>query len=182
MELLNEHYIGQGRQKVVYRHPCDPNLCIKIPKAKPRLLKSLKREIKYLKRHQQKLQFLADYLGEIETNLGKGYLFSLICDHDGAVSKPLESIYSELDGLGEKVASMYQSLLKNKSAVSELEPCNILVKRWENGEYELYIIDGFGNSDFIKVCDFSRTFLKKKLTRKFRGLCELLDLPQSFLD
>ena len=80
-----------------------------------------------------------------------------------------------------KVAKIYETLLREKAAISEFESCNLLVKEMQNGDYELILIDGFGNSDFIKICDYSRHFLKLKLNRKLSEFCKKNSINPSFL-
>ena len=85
-----------------------------------------------------------------------------------------------LANLEEKVEFIFNELVRNKAALSELESCNILVKLKNDRAYDLDIIDGFGNSDFLKICDVSRFFLKRKLVRKFAKFCDQLQLSRVF--
>jgi hypothetical protein len=61
--------------------------------------------------------------------------------------------------------------------VSDLHPGNLLLQKLSANDYQLVMIDGFGNSDFIKICDYSRFFLKKKLIRKFKRMLLQIGLP-----
>jgi len=182
MKITDKDYIGQGRQKVVYRHPENSDLCIKFAKLdKKRSLGAFKREIWYICKHQANIDFINHYRGRLETNLGTGYLFDLIINEDSSISKPLDAYDRKLDGLESKVARIYETLLQEKAPVSEFESCNVLVKEMLNGDYELILIDGLGNSDFIKICDYSRYFLKLKLNRKFSEFCKKHSISPSFL-
>lgn len=182
IHLHNDSLLGQGRQKTVYHHPEDHDLCIKIPKQGCE--HSLKREIKYTSKHQKNLTSVGAYRGSIDTNIGTGYLFDIVRDSDGQISMTLEDFMKadhDESLLLLKVARLHEQLLENKAALSELEPCNILVKKKSASDYTLVIIDGFGNSDFIKICDISRHFLKKKLHRKFSKFCKEAKIPNTFL-
>lgn len=182
LHINNDQLLGQGRQKTVYYHPKDKSLCIKIPK--PGREHSLKREIKYTKKHQQKFQSISAYRGTVDTNLGTGHLFDIVYDFNGKISISLEEFMAndfDQNCLQAKVATFYEQLLEHKAALSELQPCNILVKKEDSNDYDLVIIDGFGNSDFIKVCDISRHLLKKKLHRKFSRFCKETKISNTFL-
>lgn len=177
--LSKEHYLGEGEQKQVFLHPDDEGLCIKFAKKdKRRKAGGLKREIRYTKKFQGVLEFLAKYRGELETNMGKGHLFDLIRNSNGEISATLSSSFRELDQnvLVGKIREIYQTLLKEGAVVSDLHVSNILVQLLGNSDYKLVLIDGFGNSDLIKICDYSRVFLKHKLDRKFTKLCKQMSI------
>ncbi len=179
LKITRENYLGEGEQKEVYIHPEKPELCVKFPKRdKKRKAKGLNREIRYTKQYQDELPFLARYVGFTETDRGRGYLFEVVRNDDGSISKTLSSVRSELDqgDLSDKVEEMYRSLLSARAVVSDLHASNILVQKHEGDSYDLMLIDGFGNSDFIKICDYSQHFLKKKLIRKFTQLCKELQI------
>ena len=182
LHLHRDKLLGKGRQKAVYYHPEDESLCVKIPREG--YAHSLKREIRYIQKHQQKIPFIGAYRGEAETNLGQGYLFDVIRDFDGQISRDLEAFMQseyDRDALADKASLLYELLIENRAPLSELQACNILVRKEEGKNYDLVIIDGFGNSDFIKICDFSRFFLKKKLIRKFTKFCRKTEISPSFL-
>ena len=183
LQISDEHFIGKGRQKSVYLHPDDPSKCVKFPKEKAK--KNLNREIKYTRKHQEQLEFISPYRGVVKTNRGAGFVFDLISDPNGEPSKSLEDWSERSDvpaNLQGKIEVCFHKMLKHKAAVSELEPCNILMKMKDDGDYDLVIIDGFGNSDFIKICDFSAYFLHQKLVRKFAQFCKNMNLSRRFLD
>ena len=184
IEISEDLYIGEGNQKKVYHHPHDEHLCIKIAKpGKPRRLVGLKREIRYTAKYQDNLPFLAKYIQEQDTNMGTGYVFELIKNDNGKVSTPLglyikNKTVSELD---KKVAHIYRLLIQHRAPISDTNPNNFLIQDSQNNSQSLHLVDGFGNSDFIKICDFSKHFLKKKLDRKFSSLCKRLKISSDFI-
>ncbi len=166
-------YIGEGKQKVTYHHPEDPTKCIKVPKKdKKRRLQVVLREIAYVVKFQSRLPFLSPYHGTVETNEGTGYVFDLVCDEDGNTSPTLEEMYAQLDKkiVHDKINQIHQELIKQKGVVSDINPANFLVKRKLNGDYDLILVDGFGNSDAIKICDYVPFMLHNKLERHFERL------------
>ncbi len=183
IEISEEHFLGKGGTKRVYRHPNDSSLCIKFPKEKKRALNGILREIKYLKKYQDRLKFLSPYLGEVQSNLGTGYLYQLAQNEDGSPAVEIRQHLDHLDrkSLYPKVVEIYDQLVKEHAVVSDLQIGNIFVKEKSSDDYDLCLVDGFGNTNFIKICDYSKYFLLKKLHRKFKRLCFKLDLPDDFL-
>lgn len=183
VKIVQKDFLGKGGTKMVYRHPENPDLCIKFPKERRRALHGLLREIKYLKRHQDALPFLAPYLGEIQCDMGTGYLYEVVKNEDGSPSTGIGEHLHRLDKdvLGEKIKIIYQQLVAEHAVVNDLQFNNIFVKEKKSGDYDLCLVDGFGNTDYIKICDYSKFFLLKKLHRKFKKLCRKLEIPHDFL-
>lgn len=181
MNLTSDNFLSEGKFRKVYIHPDDPNLCVKL--GKPLLHKrALKRELYYLKRHQDSLSFITPLRGTVDSNLGLGYIFDLVRNYDGSISDTLENEVATLDSsvLSEKLHEMYQELLLKRAAVGDFHARNILIRWVSKTNYELWIIDGFGNSDYLKFCDYSKYLLNKKLVRKFNKLCKRIDHTQTF--
>lgn len=183
--LQDDLLIERGSERSCYQHPEDPKRCIKITYSHSnRTQARIKRELKYVKRYKQSpvpLQIIPDYFGTVNTNLGIGHQFELILDYDGRISAKL-SDHIKANGttnyIHEKIISIYHAFLASNAVVSDLHPGNLLLQKNYN-DYELIMVDGFGNSDFLKVCDYSKFFTKKKLMRKFTRLLLNLDLPTS---
>ncbi len=180
IKLSENDIIGKGRERTVYLHPEEKKYCIKIANEQlSRNKMAMLREIKYLKRHQNYLKYLSKYRYTVTTNLGKGFVFDLVRDYDGFISKTL-SFYIEKSQLGllanlrEKINKIFEDLSERKAVVHDLKPHNILVQWYSNSKYTLVIVDGFGNSDFIKICDYSHKFASAKLIRKFNKLDRIL--------
>lgn len=183
MDITEDYFMGKGIAKRVYQHPEDHDICIKFPNpSKKRALNDIKREIKYLKRHQDHLVWLAPYLGEIETNLGKGYMYQIVRDESGELSKPITETQwkQNRETVKEKVIVMYEQARVRKAVINDLSLSNIYVRQKASG-FDLVLIDGFGNNNFVKLADYSRSFLTKKLNRKFTGLCKRFDIKPDFL-
>ena len=182
---LNENkLIGVGSERKCYFHPRDKRKCIKITyKFGRRTASRCKREIKYSLKYSNlpyDLPSIPQYFGTVNTNLGCGHVFELVLDYDGNISKKL-SEYIKTNGpnnsLKGKISSLYRSFLQSRVLVSDLHPGNLLLQMPSVDDYHLVMIDGYGNSDFIKICDYSRFFLKKKLMRKFSRMLTQIGLP-----
>jgi hypothetical protein len=127
------------------------------------------------------LKLIPNYCGTTKTNLGVGYIFERIKDWDSSDSENVSDYLannSHQKKVGLLILEMYKTFLKEKVLVSDLHPGNILVQKNDfKSDISLKLIDGFGNSDFIKICDYSDFFMKKKLMRKFIRLNKGLGLP-----
>lgn len=79
--LTSKNYISEGLARKCYTHRNNPNLCIKIVKVEE---SHLYKEINYFDKSSSKFQyhFLSEYHGEITTNFGKGFVYSLIKDEN----------------------------------------------------------------------------------------------------
>jgi len=183
ISLNPDLFIGKGRERICYRHPLDKGKCIKIVHhPSPRTASRIKREEKYHYRYLQndpKCKFIPKFYGQIKTNLGHGQVFELITDHNGSISEKLiDCVQQEVAfiKLEEKVLDLFRGFLEMKALVSDFHPSNVVIRRLSEDEFELVVIDGFGNSDFIKIADHVPYFRRKKLIRKFRRFMLMLKL------
>lgn len=122
--LTEADLLGQGAHKKVYRHPEDPARCVKICFKEDD--EDIRRELDY--RHRCKRtyysQMLPKYCGTVETNLGTGYVFELVRDFDGQMSRTLQT-YLENPGLCEayfhtNLAGMLAELKKELAVVVKI--------------------------------------------------------------
>lgn len=184
MRLSESNYIGSGIAKIVYRHPDDPSICIKFPNPKKKRAKhDILREISYLKKHQNHIPWLCAYLGEIQCDEGIGYMYELARNEDGSLSQSIEYGFRDKkpDTLKLKIAAMYDQLIRQHAVVNDMSLSNMYIHEKRNGDYDLVLIDGFGNNNWIKIADYSKIFLISKLNRKFTSLCKGLQIPADFL-
>lgn len=187
INLKNAKCIGEGQARLCFEHPDFADRCVKVFKTQEkRMLVHLNREIDFLKKFNKgakHLDFVPQYYGEFETSEGLGYVFELYKDYTGEVSQPLIDVdfaaYDQ-DLFIDKVERLYRELLKKGGVLSDFHRGNVLVQKHSESDYDLKIIDGFGNSDFVKICDYSKYFLKKKLDRKFFRFLRPLGIQKDF--
>jgi len=184
LRLTDDLLIGVGSERKCYLHPEDKEKCVKIVhKFGPRTKARCKREIKYsfkYSRLAQKLSSIPRYYGGQRTNLGQGQVFELILNYDGTISDKLSehtktSKANQL--LYTKITDLYSSFIEFGIVVSDFHAENIVVRKKNALDFELVLIDGYGNSDFLKIADHISFFRKKKLLRKFNRLLSPLHLP-----
>jgi len=182
--LTDDLLIGVGSERKCYLHPEDKEKCVKIAyKISPRTKARCKREIKYSLKYSnlpESFSSIPKYFGKVNTNLGIGHVFELVLDYDGNISSKLSEYIkkNELNkALQDKISELYDSFIQSRVIVSDFHQGNIVVKKKNPKDFELVVIDGYGNSDFIKIADHISLFRKKKLLRKFNRLLSALHLP-----
>jgi hypothetical protein len=171
--LNNDLFIGEGMGRKCYIHPEDKNLCVKIPS--PRGKRSAEREKSYFKRlhwYGKSFEHIADYMGSIDTNNGSGDLYELVRDYDGNISKNLEYYFSLNDKkITFKMLGLIEDLrvylIKEYILFSDLDMDNILVKKYDENNFKLVIIDGIGDNNQIPFLEYIKPLGIKRCEKKW---------------
>ncbi len=177
--------IGKGTNRSCFVHPNDKNRCIKITHSDD--YSETIKEIKYYKFLQKRdisWRLLAKYYGSVETSLGKGEVFDLIRDYDGAVSKTL-SFYLQKD---EKTKILIEPIkllnelkkytLEQNIIVKDLNTKNMLYQKLNENSARLILVDGVVNNDFLPFSKYIPLFTQKKIKRLWRRFEE--SLPKKY--
>lgn len=177
LTLTEELYIAEGLIRKCYKHPTDNNVCVKICKPTTRAESRLKKELLYLTKIQKNKSTdvpYAKFLGEIDTNLGTGYLYDMVCDEkSNELSKTLEYYLNKKNSnvfntiLEKAICDLKEKMIKYKVFSNDLNARNICCKYLANGGIELIIVDGMGHRDFLPLADYIKYFAKKKVNRWF---------------
>jgi len=182
INIANEHFIGEGTFQKCYKHPNNKDLCIKISKDNIKDTR-LGNELKYHKRISKKkikkkdYYFFTKYYGEIETNLGTGYVFDLVKDEitntpsktlGHYIFNPIPEISNEL--LNTEFKKLIQFMIKYKVVANDIGAKNICCRILKNKTVELILVDGLGHRNFIPLVDWSSYFAKKKIERRLRKI------------
>lgn len=185
---------GKGAHRACFRHPEDAEKCIKISfphnEKKDQLEQSYyaqltKRKISWAK--------LSRSYGKVTTDRGIGYVFDLIQDYDGSISKPLNYYLSkegakevQAEHLCSALARLRNYLLNEAIILANLKPYNFLYKKTGPQEGEFVVIDnvGYHNTHF-HLCEhwdwFARLRIKKKWDRFIAALRRQYHEHHSFL-
>jgi len=175
--LEQSSYIGKGSDRYCYLHPDDSGLCIKILCTHPEdgYPERVRRELKYyrhLERRNISWELLSRYMGVVETNLGVGHVYTLIRDEDGRISKDFIHYLSDEELLNHHAHELsvafhylYQYLLENRIITGSIYPQNLVFQLGRKPK--LVIVDDIGNSEFLPISNFSRTFAQKKIKRRW---------------
>jgi hypothetical protein len=88
---LSGEPIGTGQERVCYRHPAELGKAVKIQKGK--IEKQTRRELSFYRwlqrRNMINFRHLRRFFGQVETNLGPGFVVDLISDYGSTVSRSL---------------------------------------------------------------------------------------------
>jgi len=167
-------HIASGAYVHCYRHPDDPNLCIKVITSNPKAAKRLRTDISYYhKIHSQKkdLSQVSDMLGSCLTDLGPGHLYECITDADGSVSKTLGHYITEHpEMLNEVIAALRELahyLLKNRILISDLHVKNILLRITPGTPPTAIIVDGIGDKVAITLLNHIGSLVDAKIARRW---------------
>ncbi len=181
MIIINEQdYIAEGLARKVFYHPHNRDLCVKIGKPETEVY-HLYKEIKYYEKIKNKdvskydFAFYAKYHGEVETNLGIGFVYDLVKDETTQkISLTLRHYLEMKDSpisdktIVKELEKLKMQMIKHKIFVSDLRARNICCKILKNNSVELIVIDGIGHRDFFPFADWFHYFAEKKVERRFR--------------
>lgn len=82
--------VGVGHHRICFIDPEDSHKCIKVTYSPSKhASEEVRREVAYYRRLQKSLKDwsgIPKYYGEVETNLGSGYVYDRIIDFDGKPS------------------------------------------------------------------------------------------------
>lgn len=183
LKLDGSLFYGKGSHKKCFIHPENTNLCIKVAYNRGGQ-KDLLREINYisvLRRRNKNYTLLPQYYGEVETNLGKGYVFEIIKDYDGNKCKTLEDFIIS-DKLFSENFNLIITLLKklktelydNEIITMVLFPENIIFQRTAENNYRVRIINDMGSSVLIPLEYYFTYFARTKILRRWIKFLEVL--------
>lgn len=164
--LTDDLKLGDGNHKIVYAHPNDKNLCVKILFTTPDT--DFDREMKYRKalgNKAEKMTLLTKYFGEVDTNKGKGYLFERVIDFDDSNSKTLlEYIQNptDIDDLAKLLLDFKKEFISEKFVAAGMDPDNFLVQRISPTERIIKIIDNIGTSAKFPILYYSDFLMEKR--------------------
>lgn len=181
-----------GGTRRCYVHPDDETRCVKVlradrtPRARRdavagwRRFKPLRsfddqrkenRAYRHLKRRGQlDWTHVARYYGTVETDLGLGIVTALYRDWDGSFPRNLEELLPAgmTDSIEAAIREFKVWLRRELFLSRDLLPHNIIAVADSAERYRLLIVDGIGNSEFIPVSHWLKSFARLKIERKIR--------------
>lgn len=196
IELSEEYLLANKGRRDIYYFPGDATKCIKISprekledrrrrastlirKARPLVFFDENRQdqkyYKFIDRTRQDVFFehLPRFYGTIDTNLGKGSVMEVIRNCDGSCALNLHA-YIKKNGVSEELERALQEVVSfmkdNLMLARDLSLKNLVVQEREGGKLHLYIVDGFGDSDFQLIGALSLKLTRKKVIRRLSKL------------
>ena len=176
LALTDALLIAKGRHRACYQHPKHPELCVKVHLDPYDDLETI-REVRYFKwLHFRKtnLNGIADYRGKTPTTLGIGYVYELVRDYDGQVSKTLdhylrnfELTEPRINALTSAYQEFKQTFQRHYISMMNLKTYNIVYKRESESYGRFYLIDNLGSANLLPLSYFFTSIATRTLQRKF---------------
>ncbi|MBR0260288.1 MAG: hypothetical protein IJQ85_00675 [Selenomonadaceae bacterium] len=180
--LTDDLFLGDGNHKIVYAHPTDLKLCIKILRTPddPDFAKE-SRYRKALGSRADKMTLLTKYFGEVETSKGKGYLFERVLDYDGKISQTMLNVLDDtiadkklLPATEKLLLDFKQTYFDEKFLLAGVDPDNYLVQRISPTERRVRIIDNIGIASFIPLPYYFDYFTLKRAKKYWLRFVDLM--------
>lgn len=189
--LGEKDLLAEGGRRLIYINPEDNNKLIKIVKQKD--LDRKRRSLSFFKKwrndnsisentedfnaykvynmkSKEIFKFVPRLFDYTETNFGKGLMTEFIKNYDGSATVSLQD-YLKKYGFTHKIhlalKLLHKQLLKYNFITRELKDFNIVVKYISENNLRLYIIDGFGNQEFIPLSNYVGFLAKRKINKHF---------------
>jgi hypothetical protein len=166
--------IGAGQERVCYRHPDDTTLLVKVQKGESS--KQTRRELalyhRLARRGMNNFEHIPKFHGEVQTNLGPGFVVDCISDFDGSVSKSLWWHFQRGYPVTEFLPYLQELrsyLLDNQVIFSvDMGRYNILFQKLTTTQARLVVIDGLGDHAAINWLDNIGYFARRKIRRRWQ--------------
>ncbi|MBR3746860.1 MAG: hypothetical protein IKN27_07865 [Selenomonadaceae bacterium] len=180
--LTDDLFLGDGNHKIVYAHPTDKNLCVKLLRTPddPDFAKEM-RYRKALGKRADSMTLLTKYFGEVETNKGTGYLFERVIDFDGKSSPTMLNVLADAFVYRDTVPDTEKLLLEFKKKyfderflLAGVDPDNYLVQKISPTERRVRVIDNIGIATFVPLPYYFDYFALKRGKKYWRRFVELI--------
>lgn len=174
--------VGKGSERCCYVHPGNADRCIKVAYRASRNDKQNRNEIKYLKRLQRNRidwSHIPRCHGWVETSVGVGLVYDYFHTEDGLPMPGIGRLVTQgritRSDLAAPLEQLRQYLLSNRIVVRDLKPSNVVCDADAGDSLRLYLIDGIGNGDFVKVADYIPIYARTKIERHWRRFMAAYD-------
>lgn len=180
--LTDDLFLGDGNHKIVYAHPTDKNLCVKLLRTPddPDFAKEM-RYRKALGKRADSMTLLTKYFGEAETNKGTGYLFERVLDFDGKSSPTMLNVLADavidrdsLPELENLLLDFKKKYFDERFLLAGVDPDNYLVQKISPTERRVRVIDNIGIASFVPLPYYFDYFALKRGKKYWRRFVNLI--------
>ena len=180
--LTDDLFLGDGNHKIVYAHPTDKNLCVKILRTPddPDFAKEM-RYRKALGSRADSMTLLTKFFGEVETSKGKGYLFERVLDFDGKISQTMLNVLDDtvadeknLPATEKLLLDFKKTYFDEKFLLAGVDPDNYLVQKTSETARRVRIIDNIGIATFIPLPYYFDYFALKRGKKYWARFVDLM--------
>ena len=176
INLTDDLLLGDGNHKIVYAHPTDENLCVKLLRTPDD--DDFAKEMRYRKalgKRADSMTLLTKYFGEVDTSKGKGYLFERVIDFDGQSSPTMLKVLDDtladrklLPATEEMLLDFKRVYFGEKFLLAGVDPDNYLVQRTSPTARRVRIIDNIGTAARIPLAYYLDFLAQKRLKKYWR--------------
>ncbi len=190
IHISNLEPFGIGAHRKCFPHPENPDQCIKViynPSTSAK--KEIVRELKYyeiLNRSLKDWSGIPRYHGQIETDIGTGYIYDLIKNYDGTPAKTLQKLMKECETSEDvkRILGIFRRLKRylhdNEIQTLPLQSYNILCQQVSLNEYRPVACDNLGERAGIPLSRWFTFLCHKKQERRWKAFMETPSV-QAFL-
>lgn len=155
--LTDDLLFAKGTGREIYNHPFDSSKIVKISITK----KIYKNQnfidniyFNYLLKHNIPMSNIAKCHGYVDTNLGKGLVFTKIVDYNAEVSKTFNQVIQNKTISENTILKLFREIEEyistNKILYIDTNFENIVCCEYEKDKYKLIIIDGLGGTNILR--------------------------------
>ncbi|WP_299148272.1 YrbL family protein [uncultured Tateyamaria sp.] len=193
IDLDQAELIAQGENRLVYQHPGQDNVLIKLPKSTSKDLRKLKTRwinrpalirfgsLRTMQREQDEYvallwrngalpSFLPRLMGYCETSRGPGALVEKIVDVDGALAPTVKAFCQgghATTAFADKLAAFFDDMADQGCIASGIHWGNIVVI---DGGARFYLVDGLGEIVLIKTQWLSERLRRRNLEKQKQAM------------
>lgn len=197
LELKNcTPMFDNGRHRVVYQHPENAELIVKVVRPKwgeqHAAFNSWKKRFKPLRENSinmhefhemmrldldinRRTPHLLTTLGMVRTDLGWGMVCELEKDVDGTPAKSVCDLGEKLKDYIPEFKEFCNAILNSRVVLTSCHRDNVVLA-WREGHYEFVIIDGIGERTAIPLRTYFPSINKKKNLKRLHGLTRSLKI------
>lgn len=153
LSLIKAQPFAKGSKRLVYVHPDNPDLCVKVPSRPddPRCRKAQRRELRdwaWLQRWGRKAWFdrIPTIEGVVSTDLGEGIVSRLYRDEGGRIAPSMLQILRAeglTPSLTQAIDEFEEWLRRHQLPTWDTGPHNIVAIRRRDDRWALYIVEGW---------------------------------------
>jgi len=194
LDISTQQALTAGSERLIYQHPADPHLLIKVIDwqefDRRRNAHPIKQWYRRFRRspYRDYLSELTEYIssqapgaaahdtplarlvGVVQTTAGLGLLTEKITAADGGLAPTLLDIVRS-QGLSPALRAdldmFFHRLADSHIVVNDLGASNIVVGRNANGFAGLWLVDGFGSKQAIPVFALNKHWNRQRIMRKY---------------
>ena len=200
LRLADETPVAKGRMRLVFRHPHDPSLLVKV--IRPEVIdqrwgsglpwyKKRRRYGQYISFIRETEEYIAGYAqhggsvpfaqkitGYVETDMGLGMVMEAALDPDGGLAPTLARLAKGKmvdDTIRAELERFASALIESDIIVADLNPANIVRAYHPEFGHHFVLIDGLGVSTVLPFKRISRALNRASKRKRLAAMRERME-------